>query len=144
MNRLSRRSPPPFSPVWHGIPAPHSGRSAFPPRRRPRTLLPRPRTTLPPAHPNPPPGGPPLNINKALDKAWEGKPFKEVAEAPVSALAGVTEKDAELLAQAFGIKTIRDLANSQPLQWARAVVIAADLEEGCDGAPGGRVPPGAG
>ena len=29
---------------------------------------------------------------------WEGKPFKELAEAPVSALAGVSEKDAELLA----------------------------------------------
>ena len=47
-----------------------------------------------------------MNINKALDKAWEGKPFKELAEAPVSALAGVTEQDAELLAQAFGIRTI--------------------------------------
>lgn len=70
-----------------------------------------------------------MNINKALDKAWEGKPFREIAEAPVSALAGVTEKDADLLAQAFGIKTIRDLANNKPFKWARAIVIAADLEE---------------
>jgi hypothetical protein len=69
-----------------------------------------------------------MNINKALDKAWEGKPFKEIAEAPVSALAGVTEKDAELLAQAFGIKTVRDMANSKFFKWARAIVIAADLE----------------
>ena len=70
-----------------------------------------------------------MNINKALDKAWEGKPFKETAEAPVSALAGVSEKDAELLSQAFGIKTIRDMANSKPFKGARAIVIAADLEE---------------
>jgi len=70
-----------------------------------------------------------MNIHKALDKAWEGKPFKGVAEAPVSALAGVSEKDAELLAQAFGIRTIRDMANSKSFKWARAVVIAADLEE---------------
>jgi hypothetical protein len=28
-----------------------------------------------------------MNINKALDKAWEGKPFKALAEAPVSAVA---------------------------------------------------------
>ena len=70
-----------------------------------------------------------MNIHKALDKAWEGKPFKEVAEAPVSALAGVTEQDAELLAQAFGIQTIRDLANHKPFKWARAIVIAADVEE---------------
>ena len=70
-----------------------------------------------------------MNINKALDKAWEGKPFKEIAEAPPSALAGVSEKDAELLAQAFGIKTIRDMANSKFFKWARAIVIAADVEE---------------
>ena len=70
-----------------------------------------------------------MNINKALDNAWEGKPFKELAEAPVSALAGVTEKDAERLAQALGIKTIRDMANNKSFKWARASVIAADLEE---------------
>ena len=52
-----------------------------------------------------------------------------VAEAPVSALAGVTEKDAELLAQAFGIKTIHALVNNNPSKWARAIVIAANLEE---------------
>jgi hypothetical protein len=69
-----------------------------------------------------------MTINKALDKAWEGKPFKEIAEAPVSALAGVTEQDAELLAQAFGIETERDMANSKLFKWGRAIVIAADLD----------------
>ncbi len=55
------------------------------------------RVRYPPQHPTThPQEAPPMNINKALDKAWEGKPFKELAEAPVSALAGVTEKDAEL------------------------------------------------
>ena len=70
-----------------------------------------------------------MNIHRALDKAWEGKSFKELAEAPPSALAGISEKDAELLAQALGIKTIRDLANNKFFKWARAIVIAADLEE---------------
>jgi hypothetical protein len=70
-----------------------------------------------------------MNINKGLDRAWEGKSFKEVAEAPVSALAGVTEEEGELLAQAFGIKTVRDLANDKHFKWARAIVIAADLED---------------
>ena len=70
-----------------------------------------------------------MNIHKALDKAWEGKSFKEIAEAPPSALAGVSEKDAELLAQALGITTIRDMANSKLFKWAQAIVIAADLEE---------------
>lgn len=52
-----------------------------------------------------------MNIHKPLDKAWEGRPFKDLAEAPPSALAGVTEQDAERLAQAFGIKTVRDIAS---------------------------------
>jgi hypothetical protein len=54
---------------------------------------------------------------------------QELAEARPSALAGIGEKDAELLAQALGIKTIRDMANSKFFKWARAIVIAADLEE---------------
>jgi len=70
-----------------------------------------------------------MNIHRALDKAWEGKSFKKLAEAPPSALAGISEKDAELLAQALGIKTIRDMANNKFFKWARAIVIAADLEE---------------
>ena len=73
-----------------------------------------------------------MDIHKALDRAWEGNPFKELAEAPPSALAGVSEKDAELLAQALGIRTIRDMANSKFFKWARAIVIAADVEERCD------------
>jgi hypothetical protein len=31
------------------------------------------------------------NINKALDKAWEKKSLKEIAEAPVSAFSGLAE-----------------------------------------------------
>ncbi len=32
------------------------------------------------------------NINKALDKAWEKKSLKEIAEAPVSAFSGLAER----------------------------------------------------
>jgi predicted RecB family nuclease len=69
-----------------------------------------------------------MNIDKALDKAYEGKHFRELADAPVAALAGVTEADAKRLEEAFGIKTVRDLANNKYFKWARAIVIAADLE----------------
>jgi hypothetical protein len=84
-----------------------------------------------------------VNINKGLDKAWEGKSFKEVAEAPVSALAGVTEKDAELLAQAFGIKTIRDLTNDKHHKWARAIHAACASRRwgGCRGPEGHHLEP---
>lgn len=69
-----------------------------------------------------------MNIDKALDKAWEGKSFKELADAPVDALAGVSAKDAEALMAAFGVKTIRDLANLKYSKWARAIVTLADQE----------------
>lgn len=35
-----------------------------------------------------------MNLNKALDKEYETKSLKEIADAPVAALEGVSEKDA--------------------------------------------------
>jgi hypothetical protein len=70
-----------------------------------------------------------MNINKALDKAYETKPLKEVADAPVDALQGVSENDAKLLKEAFNVKTIRDLANLKYVKWAQAIVTLADTEE---------------
>jgi hypothetical protein len=45
---------------------------------------------------------------KVLDKAYEDKTLAELVDAPVSALAGVSEGDARLLAEAFNVKTIGD------------------------------------
>ena len=70
-----------------------------------------------------------MNLNKALDKAYEGKSLKEIADAPVDALAGVSENDAKLLLEAFKVKTVRDLANLKYSTWARAIVTLADTEE---------------
>jgi hypothetical protein len=70
-----------------------------------------------------------MNLNKALDKAYETKNFKELADSPVDALAGISASDAKLLAAAFGVKTIRDLANLKYTKWARAIVTLADQEE---------------
>jgi hypothetical protein len=69
-----------------------------------------------------------MNLNKALDKAYENKTFKELAESPVDALAGISANDAKLLALAFGVKTVRDLANLKYSKWARAIVTLADQE----------------
>lgn len=52
-------------------------------------------------------------ISKFLDKSYEGKDFSELADAPVDALEGVSQGDAEHLKEAFNIKTIRDLAESK-------------------------------
>ncbi len=54
-----------------------------------------------------------VNLDKALDKAWEGASLADILDAPVSALAGVTDADAEHLAAAFGIRTVRDLGSNK-------------------------------
>jgi hypothetical protein len=60
--------------------------------------------------------------NKALDKAYESKSLTELLDAPVSALAGVSDGDAEHLAAAFGIKTVRDLGANKYFKLAQALV----------------------
>ncbi len=69
-----------------------------------------------------------MNINKAVDKAYEGKSLKEIADAPVSALQGVSESDAQLLLEAFKVKTVRDLAKLKYVAWAQAITTLADVE----------------
>jgi hypothetical protein len=63
-----------------------------------------------------------VGLNKALDKAYEGKSLSELLDAPVAALAGVSDGDAEHLAAAFGIRTVRDLGSSKYFKLAQALV----------------------
>ena len=69
-----------------------------------------------------------MDINKAVDKAFEKMSFKELANAPVSALQGLSEGDAEFLNKAFKVKTVKQLANLKYVKWAQAIVTFADLE----------------
>ena len=66
------------------------------------------------------------NLDAFLDKAWEDKPLAEVLKAPVSALQGVSEGDADLLKQAFGIKTVNDLGKNK---FFRAAQLLTQLSE---------------
>jgi hypothetical protein len=70
-----------------------------------------------------------MNINNALDKAWETKPLKEIADAPVDVLQGISERTGAMLKDVFHIKTVRDLASWKYARWARAIVDLADTEE---------------
>lgn len=63
-----------------------------------------------------------LNLDKQLDKAYENQSVAEILDAPVAALAGVSESDAEKLAAAFGIKTVRDLGTNKYFTLAAALV----------------------
>jgi hypothetical protein len=70
-----------------------------------------------------------VNINSALMKEYEGKSFKELVNAPVTAIAGLTESDAEHLKAAFNVKTVKDLATLKYALWAQAIVTLAETEE---------------
>ena len=60
-------------------------------------------------------------IADKLDKAYEGKPLEELANAPVAALQGLSEGDAEHLKAAFNIETVRDLGTNKFFLWAQAI-----------------------
>ena len=65
-------------------------------------------------------------VEPKLDKAWHGKTAQELAAAPVSALKGVSEGDAELLQKAFNIKTVKDLGTNKFFVAAQAIAHLAE------------------
>lgn len=54
-----------------------------------------------------------VDLDKALDKAYENTSLKDILDASPAALAGVTDSDAEHLAAAFNIKTVRQLGTNK-------------------------------
>jgi hypothetical protein len=62
------------------------------------------------------------NLNKLLDKSYEGKDLQELVDAPVDALAGVSAEDAESLRKAFNIKTVGDLGRNKYFKAAAALL----------------------
>lgn len=66
------------------------------------------------------------DLAKLLDKAYEDKTLAELVDAPVAALSGVSEGDAQLLKSAFNISTIGDLGRSKYFKAAQALVNLAD------------------
>lgn len=63
-----------------------------------------------------------INLNKALDKAWENKSLDEILKAPPSALAGLTEQHDQQLKDALGITTIAQLGSNKYFALAGALV----------------------
>ena len=61
------------------------------------------------------------DVSKFLDKAYEGKEFSELANAPVEALQGLSKADAEALQEALGLRTIRRFAGHTSVRAARAI-----------------------
>ena len=65
-------------------------------------------------------------IDTKLDKQYEDTPIKDLADAPVGALQGLSDADAEKLKDALGIKTVRDLGTNKFFLWAQAITRLAD------------------
>lgn len=61
-----------------------------------------------------------------LDREWEDKTLSEVLRAPVSALAGVSDGDAEALKSAFNIKTVGDLGKNKYFRAAQAMALLGE------------------
>ncbi|TDD05760.1 hypothetical protein E1181_14365 [Saccharopolyspora terrae] len=66
------------------------------------------------------------DLASKLDKAYEGKSVADLADAPVAALQGVSDSDAEHLKSAFGIKTVRDLGTNKYFLWAQSIAKLAE------------------
>jgi predicted RecB family nuclease len=69
-----------------------------------------------------------MNIQAIVDQSFHSKTFRELAEAPISALRGVSPSDARALSQAFGVNTIAELANLTFFKWACAIQTLAEVE----------------
>ena len=54
-----------------------------------------------------------VDLARSLDKTYEDKSLTEILDASPAALAGVTDADAKHLADAFGIKTVRQLGTNK-------------------------------
>ena len=63
-----------------------------------------------------------VDLDKALDKAYESRSLKEILDASPAALAGVTDADAKHLEEAFNIKTVRQFGASKHFAVAAALV----------------------
>jgi len=66
------------------------------------------------------------DITNKLDKEYESKSLSELADAPVAALQGVSDDDAQKLKEAFNIKTVRDLGTNKHFLWAQAIAKLAE------------------
>ena len=74
------------------------------------------------------PKGSCMNVDKAVDKAWESKSLTEICDAPTEALEGIANEACELL-ESLGVKSIGDLAEFKYCRWAEAIVAASSYEE---------------
>lgn len=73
-------------------------------------------------------------LQKLVDKSHADKSFEELCKLPIAALKGVSEGDAQLLEQAFGIRNIEQMGNHR-FFLAAEVIFRAKLQNNYDPGP---------
>lgn len=68
-----------------------------------------------------------MNINNAMDKAWEGETLTDIAQAPISALQGLAGWTDEEFSK-LGLSCIEELGTWKFYLWARALCKLAETE----------------
>ena len=71
----------------------------------------------------------PTSIRGAGDRDLDDQSLGELSRAPIDALEGLTPRHARMLEEAFGIKTVEDLARLKYVEIARAIVVLAHYEK---------------
>ncbi|MBI3394587.1 MAG: hypothetical protein HY042_02010, partial [Spirochaetia bacterium] len=71
----------------------------------------------------------PISIRSAVDRQFEDKTLSELVQAPLHALQGLTPRHSRMLEEAFGVKTIEDLAKLKYFEIAKAMVILSRYEK---------------
>ncbi len=66
------------------------------------------------------------DLGQFLDREWEDKSLIEILKAPVSALQGVSEGDAEALRSAFNVNTVGDLGKNKFFRAAQALALLGE------------------
>jgi hypothetical protein len=69
-----------------------------------------------------------MNIDTIVDEQYQGLSLRALADAPVQALRGVSDKDAKALAAAFNVHSVRELAALDCVRWASAITTLAEQE----------------
>lgn len=66
------------------------------------------------------------DLSQFLDREWENKSLSEILKAPVSALQGVSDGDAEALRSAFNVRTVGDLGKNKFFRAAQALTLLGE------------------
>ena len=61
------------------------------------------------------------------EKTFESKLYENLAKKPVSAISGISDEDADLLKKAFGIDTIKEMAENKYVLIAQTTVAMASM-----------------